>query len=59
VAWTAPAREQLGLDVALPDANGAQRALRSLAAGSTIEAIYRGAVAETQSTYAAEEVPTR
>ena len=59
VAWTAPARTQLGLDVALPEANGAQRALRSLAAGSTIEAIYREAVAETQSTYVAEEVPTR
>src|SRR5919198_1799739 len=58
VAWTAPARTQLGLDVALPEANGAQRALRSLAAGSTIEAIYREAVAETQSTYVAEEVPT-
>src|SRR5919201_1026361 len=32
VAWTAPARASLGIDVAIPDANGAQRAYRVLAA---------------------------
>ncbi len=59
LVWTAPAREALGLDAALPELNGAQRARRALAAGSAIEAIYREAVAETQRTYVAEEVSTR
>jgi carboxylate-amine ligase len=56
--WATPAREVLGLEVALPEANGAQRARQALEAGSSIEAIYRGAVAETQRTYVAEEVST-
>ncbi len=51
LAWTAPAREQLGIEVALPDANGAQRARTALAAGVTIEEIYSDAVADTSSTY--------
>ena len=41
VEWTAPARQLLGLDVALPEMNGAQRARRALDAGASIEEIYR------------------
>jgi glutamate---cysteine ligase / carboxylate-amine ligase len=52
----APARELLGLDVRLPDANGAQRARRALADGKSIEEIYRESVSETKSTYGAGEL---
>jgi glutamate---cysteine ligase / carboxylate-amine ligase len=54
--WSAPARERLGVEVALPEANGAQRAQRALADGGSIEEIYREAVAETKRTYVAEEL---
>ncbi len=52
LAWTEPARSQLGLDVALPERNGAERAREALDSGASIEDIYRGAVAETRRTYA-------
>ena len=54
--WTAPARETLGIEVALPEVNGAQRSRRDLEAGASIEEIYREAVAETKRTYVPEEV---
>jgi len=50
--WTDPARSQLGIEVDLPDRNGAQRAREALDAGLTIEDIYRDTVAETRRTYA-------
>jgi carboxylate-amine ligase len=53
LAWTAPARAQLGIDVPLPARNGAQRAREAIDAGIPIEDIYRGAVAETKRTYTA------
>ena len=49
--WCAPAREQLGLDLTLPDRNGAQRWRAMLERGLTIEEIYRAAVRETEQTY--------
>jgi glutamate---cysteine ligase / carboxylate-amine ligase len=52
LAWTEPARAQLGLDLRLPEQNGAQRAREALDAGVSIEDIYRDAVAETRRTYA-------
>ena len=55
LAWTEPARSQLGIEVALPERNGAQRAREALAAGASIEDIYRDAVAETRRTYAGAE----
>jgi carboxylate-amine ligase len=58
VEWTAPARTALGIEVAIPEANGAQRAKRALAAGASIEEIYRQSVAETQRTYVPEGVST-
>jgi carboxylate-amine ligase len=58
LAWTAPARSALGIDVALPDENGAQRQKRALAEGATLEDIYAAEVALSQRTYAAEEVAT-
>jgi glutamate---cysteine ligase / carboxylate-amine ligase len=53
LAWTEPARTQLGIEVELPARNGAQRAREALEAGLTIEDIYRDAVAETRRTYTA------
>lgn len=55
--WTSPAREALGLEVNLPELNGAQRARGALQAGASIEEIYRQAVAETRRTYVPESVP--
>jgi carboxylate-amine ligase len=54
VEWTAPARETLGVDVELPEQNGAQRAYAALAEGGLIEEIYRHSVEETRRTYAPE-----
>ena len=56
LAWTAPARAQLGIEPALPDENGAQRQRRALERGASMEEIFAAEVAETQRTYAAEEV---
>ena len=51
LVWTEPARAQLGIDLRLPEQNGAQRARQALDSGVSIEDIYRDAVAETQRTY--------
>jgi carboxylate-amine ligase len=58
VAWTAPARVSLGIDIPIPVANGAQRAYRALAAGASIREIFQDSVTETQRTYAPEGVST-
>ncbi len=58
LAWTAPARSALGIDPALPGENGSSRQRRALAAGQSIEQVYAAEVAETQRSYAAEEVTT-
>jgi glutamate---cysteine ligase / carboxylate-amine ligase len=58
LAWTTPARMALGIDVALPEENGAQRQKRVLAEGAAIEEVYAAEVELTQRTYAAEEVAT-
>jgi glutamate---cysteine ligase / carboxylate-amine ligase len=55
LAWVEPARAQLGVDLALPRENGAQRAREALDAGVSIEDIYRDAVAETRRTYVGAE----
>jgi carboxylate-amine ligase len=52
--WTEPARATLGLEVEIPERNGAQRAYAALAEGGLIEEIYRHAVEETKRTYAPE-----
>jgi len=53
LAWTAPARDRLGVEVELPSRNGAQRAREAFDSGLSIEDIYRDAVAETKRTYTA------
>ena len=42
VAWTAPAREALGIEVSIPEANGAQRAYRALGDGASIRGDLQG-----------------
>jgi carboxylate-amine ligase len=54
IAWTEPARQTLGLEVDLPERNGAQRAYARFAEGAPIEEIYRRSVEETRKTYAPE-----
>lgn len=56
LAWTAPVRGELGLDVVLPELNGAQRQRRLIDAGAPIEEVYAAVVRETRDTYA-QEVP--
>jgi carboxylate-amine ligase len=58
LAWTAPARTALGIEVSLPEENGAQRQKRMLSEGATMEDVYAAEVALTQRTYAPEEVAT-
>jgi glutamate---cysteine ligase / carboxylate-amine ligase len=56
LAWTAPARGLLGVEPALPEENGSLRQRRALAQGASMEEVFAAEVAETQRTYAAEEV---
>ncbi len=42
LAWTAPVRDELGLDIEFPALNGAQRQLRMLDAGMTMSEVLRG-----------------
>jgi glutamate---cysteine ligase / carboxylate-amine ligase len=58
LAWTAPARAQLGIEPVLPDENGARRQRRAFERGASMQEVYAAEVAETRRTYAAEEVPT-
>jgi glutamate---cysteine ligase / carboxylate-amine ligase len=54
LAWIEPAADALGAEIELPPMNGAQRARRALAAGASIEQIYRDAVEETKRTYVSQ-----
>jgi glutamate---cysteine ligase / carboxylate-amine ligase len=51
LAWAEPARAELGIDLRLPERNGAERARAALEEGASIEGIYRDAVDETRRTY--------
>ena len=50
--WASPAAGELGIDLAAPGPNGAQRARAQLADGATIEDVYRSCVRDTRDTYA-------
>jgi glutamate---cysteine ligase / carboxylate-amine ligase len=56
LAWTAPARSELGIDVLFPPLNGAQRQRRMLEGGMTLREAYAAIVAEAGETYPAGEV---
>ena len=58
LAWTAPARHALGIDISLPPRNGAQRQRDALAGGASMAEVFAAEVAETQRSYAPEGVTT-
>lgn len=49
--WTTPAREGLGIEINLPEKNGAQRAREKFEAGMGLKEIYRESVEETAETF--------
>ncbi len=53
LAWSAPMRAELGIEVALPSLNGAQRQRRMTDTGVSLSEAYAAVVAETRDTYAA------
>jgi glutamate---cysteine ligase / carboxylate-amine ligase len=50
--WTAPARSSLGIEVNLPQRNGAQRQRQMLRSGASLADVYAAAVVATRDTYA-------
>jgi carboxylate-amine ligase len=52
IDWTEPARTRLGIEIALPERNGAERARAALHGGASIEQVYAEAVTDTRRTYA-------
>jgi len=52
--WTAPVRGELGIEVAFPERNGAQRQRAMIEAGASREEVFAASVAETRQTYSAE-----
>ncbi|MHB8656387.1 MAG: carboxylate-amine ligase [Solirubrobacteraceae bacterium] len=50
--WSAPARRELGIEIALPALNGAQRQRRMLEAGADVREVYGAVVTQTRDTYA-------
>jgi carboxylate-amine ligase len=56
LAWTEPVRGELGLDLAPPELNGAQRQRRMIEGGASIEEIYAATVREARETYAQEVI---
>jgi carboxylate-amine ligase len=57
LSWTEPARSSLGIDITLPERNGAERSRAVLEEGASLEDVYREAVAETARTYRAPGAP--
>ena len=51
VQWTAPVRAELGIEVALPALNGAQRQRRMIESGLGPHEVYAAVQAETRETY--------
>src|SRR3954470_19201815 len=58
MAWTGPARAALGIDVRLPERNGAQRQRDALERGMGLREVYAAEVLATQRSYAGEGVTT-
>jgi carboxylate-amine ligase len=54
LSWCAPACGELGIEVSLPERNGAQRQRDMAQAGMGIREIYASVVAQTRNTYAGE-----
>jgi len=54
LAWTAPVRAELGIELAFPERNGAQRQRRMIEAGAGAEEVFVASTAETRDTYSQE-----
>jgi glutamate---cysteine ligase / carboxylate-amine ligase len=52
--WTAPVRAELGIELSLPEHNGAQRQRRLIESGASIEEVFAATVRQTRQTYAQE-----
>jgi carboxylate-amine ligase len=52
--WTAPVRAELGIEIAFPERNGAQRQRRMIEAGASREEVFAASVGETLQTYSKE-----
>jgi len=53
-AWTAPIRSELGIELAFPERNGAQRQRQMIEAGASREEVFAASVADTRQTYSQE-----
>ncbi|MGI8715891.1 MAG: carboxylate-amine ligase [Solirubrobacteraceae bacterium] len=53
LSWTAPMRGELGIEVALPSSNGAQRQRRLLQSGMSLVEAFAALQAQTRGTYSA------
>jgi carboxylate-amine ligase len=52
--WTAPVRAELGIELAFPERNGAQRQRALIEAGASREEVFAASVRETRQTYSEE-----
>ena len=52
--WTAPVRAELGIELAFPEHNGAQRQRALIASGASREEIFAASARETRQTYSQE-----
>jgi carboxylate-amine ligase len=52
LSWSAPVREEYGIEAALPELNGAQRQRARVADGATLQEAFAASVEETARTYA-------
>ena len=50
-SWSEPVRSELGISLAFPELNGAQRQNRMIAAGASREEVFAASVEETRQTY--------
>lgn len=53
-AWTEPVRGELGVELAFPERNGAQRSRAMIDAGASREEVFAASVRETRQTYSQE-----
>ncbi len=53
-AWTEPVRAELGIELAFPERNGAQRQKAMIDAGASREEVFAASVRETRQTYSQE-----
>ncbi len=53
--WTAPVRAELGIEIEIPERNGAQRSRAALEDGASLREVYAETISETRRTYVTEQ----